>query len=113
MHEMALAESVVQIVERQAREAGADRITVVWLEIGALSHVMPEAIRFSFEAVSQGSMAQGAALEILRVPGRAWCHDCGTEIEIAALGDACPLCGGYKVQITGGQEMRVKEMEVA
>lgn len=113
MHEMALAESVVEIVERQARAAEAGRITVVWLEIGALSHVMPEAMRFSFAAVSQGSLAEGARLEIERVPGKAWCHECGREIEIAALGEACPQCGGYKVQVTGGQEMRVKEMEVA
>jgi hydrogenase nickel incorporation protein HypA/HybF len=113
MHEMALAESVVEIVERQARAAGAGRITVVRLEIGALSHVMPEALRFSFVAVSKGSLAEGARLEIERVPGKAWCHDCRREIEIAALGEACPHCGGYKLQVTGGQDMRVKEMEAA
>ncbi|RME16071.1 MAG: hydrogenase maturation nickel metallochaperone HypA [Alphaproteobacteria bacterium] len=113
MHEMALAESVVSIAEREARRAGAERITSVRLEIGALSHVVPEAMRFAFSAVSRGSLAEGARLDILRVPGRAWCHDCGREIEISALGDACPACGGYSVQVTGGQEMRVKDLEVA
>lgn len=113
MHEMALAESVVRIAEDHAGKAGAKRVIVVRLEIGALSHVEPQALSFSFEAVSKGSMAEGATLEIERTPGQAWCHDCMKPIEIDRLGDACPSCGGYKVQVTGGEEMRVKDLEVA
>ncbi len=112
MHEMAIAESVVSIVEDHARKAGAARVTVVRLEIGALSHVEPQALSFAFEAVSIGSMAEGATLEIARTPGQAWCHDCMKPIEIDRLGSPCPSCGGYKVQVTGGEEMRVKDMEV-
>lgn len=113
MHEMALAESVVDIVERTAAKAGADKIGLVRLEIGALSHVEPQALRFAFEAVSIGSIAEGAALDIERPPGKAWCHDCGDTVEIAQFGAACPRCGGYKLQISGGDELRVKDMEVA
>jgi len=113
MHEMALAESVVQIVESQAAAAGAEKVLVVRLEIGALSHVEPDALAFCFEAVAAGGIAAGATLEIDRPPGRGWCHDCMAEVEIAALGAPCPVCGGYRLQLSGGQEMRVKEMEVA
>ncbi len=113
MHEMALAESVVQIVESQARAAGAGKVLVVRLEIGALSHVEPRALAFCFEAVTAGGLAEGARLEIDRNPGRGWCHDCMTEVEITALGEACPKCGGYKLQVSGGQELRVKDIEVA
>ncbi len=113
MHEMALAESVVQIVESQARAAGSDKVLAVRLEIGALSHVEPDALAFCFDAVSAGGIAAGAKLEIDRTPGRGWCHDCTAEVEIAALGDACPRCGGYKLQVSGGRELRVKDMEVA
>lgn len=113
MHEMGLAESVVSIVEDNARAAGATRVALVRLEIGALSQVIPEAMEFCFDAVSKGTLAEGATLEIERTPGRAWCHDCMTPIEIPALGSACPTCGGYKLQVTGGEEMRVKEMEIA
>lgn len=113
MHEMALAESVIEIVERTARKAGAARIGLVRLEVGALSHVEPRALRFAFEAVSVGSLAEGAALEIERPPGRAWCHDCGQTVTIGQLGDACPVCGGYTLQVSGGDELRVKDMEVA
>ena len=113
MHEMALAESVVQIVEAQVRAAGAERVLVVRLEIGALSHVEPAALAFAFEVVAARSLAAGARLEMIRSPGRAWCHDCGAEVELAALGAPCPGCGGYKLEVTAGQEMRVKDMEVA
>ena len=113
MHEMALAESILQIVEDHTRGAGAEKVVVVRLEIGALSHVEVSALRFGFEAVSKGSLAEGARLEIDRTPGRAWCHDCMAPIDIPALGSACPSCGGYKLQVTGGEEMRVKDMEVA
>ncbi len=113
MHEMALAESVVQIAVDQARAAGADRIVAVWLEIGQLSHVEPDAMRFCFDAVTAGTPAAGARLEIDRVPGKAWCHDCGAEVAIPRLGAECPSCGGYKLQVSGGDDMRVKEMEVS
>ena len=113
MHEMALAESVVQIVESQARAAGSDKVLTVRLEIGALSHVEPAALAFCFDAVTAGGIAAGARLDIDRSPGHGWCHDCMAEVEIAALGAPCPSCGGYRLQLREGQEMRVKEMEVA
>ncbi len=113
MHEMALAESVVQIVETQAKAAGSDKVLAVRLEIGALSHVAPEALSFCFDAVAAGSIAAGATLTIDRVPGRGWCHDCAAEVEIETLGAACPVCGGYRLQVSGGQDLRVKDMEVA
>ncbi len=112
MHEMALAESILQIVETHARNAGAEKVTVVRLEIGALSHVEIPALRFGLEAVTQGSMAEGCKIEIDHVPGTAWCHDCMKTIGITRLGDPCPTCGGYKLQVNGGEEMRVKDMEV-
>lgn len=112
MHELALAESVVQIITRKARAAGAERISAVRLEIGALSHVSPQALRFSFDAAARGSLADGARLEIDTVPGRAWCADCAGEVEIAARGAPCPGCGGYALAVTGGEEMRVRDMEV-
>lgn len=112
MHEMALAESVVQIVESQARAAGSDKVLSVRLEIGMLSHVEPDALSFCFDAVTAGGIAAGARLDIDRIPGRGWCHDCSAEVEIGQLGAPCPLCGGYKLQVSGGQDLRVKDMEV-
>lgn len=113
MHEMALAESVLQIVEATARANNAVRVRTVRLELGALSHVEPESLRFSFEVVTRGTLAEDAALELLATPGRAWCMPCGTTVDLARLGDACPLCGSYQLQVTQGDEMRVKDIEIA
>jgi len=113
MHEMALAESILQIVEDHARSAGAEKVTLVRLEIGMLSHVEVPALRFGFEAVSKGSLAEAAKLEVDHVPGSAWCHDCMSTIKVERLGAACPTCGGYKLQVSGGDGMRVKDMEIA
>ena len=113
MHEMALAGSMLEIVERSARANGASRVTRVCLEVGALAHVMPEALVFCFDAVTRGSVAEGAQLEIRSSPGQAWCMPCGRSVALQRLGDACPHCGRYQLQVTAGEDMRVQEIEVA
>ncbi len=112
MHEMALCESVLQIMEKEAGRQGFSRVKTVWLEIGELSSVEVEAMRFSYEVVTRNSLADGSVLEIVRVPGTAWCMHCGKNVNIQQRFDACPDCGGYQLQVTGGEEMRIKELEV-
>lgn len=112
MHEMALAEGVLQIVQDAAKREGFRRVRAVWLEVGCLSSVEPEAMRFCFDVVTRQSVADGARLEIVETPGAAWCMQCSEPSPIGAIGDACPRCGSYQLQVTGGTEMRVKELEV-
>lgn len=112
MHEMALAESMLELVETAARQSGAQRVTDVRLEIGALSHVATEALTFCFDAVTRGSLAEGATLTIEVVPGAAWCMQCGENVPVGQLGDACPRCGGYQLAVTQGDGMRVKDIGV-
>src|SRR5512134_880249 len=76
MHEMALAESVIEIVERAARQHAAAAVRAVRLEIGRLSHVEPDALRFAFDVVKRNGVAHGARLEILATEGTAWCMQC-------------------------------------
>ena len=111
MHEMALAESVLAIVEDAARREGLRRVRAVWLEIGQLSSVEPEAMRFCFDVVTRDSVAAGARLEIVTSAGAAWCLECSERVALAELGAACPRCGGYRLRVTEGAEMRVKELE--
>ena len=113
MHEMALAESMIELVEATARRHGASRVTEVRLELGALSQVEREALVFCFDAVTRGGLAQGARLAIVETAGVAWCMPCGDSVEIAQRGDACPRCGGYQLQVTGGDEMRIKDIAIA
>lgn len=112
MHEMSLAEGVLQIVEDAARSQGFARVRAVRLEIGQLSSVETEALRFCFDAVVRDTIADGARLEIDAVPGAGWCMQCCDTVPLPALYEACPRCGSYQVQATVGTEMRVKDMEV-
>ena len=111
MHEMTLAESVLQIVEDAARRDGLRRVRAVWLEIGQLSSIEPEAMRFCFDAVARDSVAEGARLEIITTAGAAWCDGCSELVALAELGAACARCGGYRLRPTEGTGMRVKELE--
>ena len=112
MHEMALAESVLQIVEEAARTQGFARVRGVFLDVGALSGVEPEALAFCFEAVVRGTLAEGARLELTRLPGGGWCLVCARDVPLTARYEACPYCGGYQVQPNAGLEMKVRELEV-
>ena len=96
MHELSLAESLIEI----------------WLEAGKLSGVEPDALRFGFESASLGTVAEGAILEISEPPGQAWCEDCLREISITAYYDECPHCHGHRLSITGGEQFQLKELEV-
>jgi hydrogenase nickel incorporation protein HypA/HybF len=112
MHEMSLAEGVLQIIEDHARRQGFARVTAVSLEIGRLAGVEVEALRFAFDAVTRDTVAAGAQLLIDALPGHGWCLACSQAVEVEQLYDACPRCGEYQVQVTGGTEMRVKELAV-
>lgn len=112
MHEMSLAEGVLQVIEDSARVNGFTRVKTVWLEIGALAGVEVEAMRFCFDAVVKGSLAEGCALEIIETEGKGCCLACGETVVIHQRYDACPACGAYQVQATGGMELKVRELEV-
>ena len=112
MHEMSLAEGILQLVEDTARRENARRVKTVVLEIGSLASVEVEALRFCFDAVTRGSLAEGAGLEIQTVAGAGWCLPCGETVAISELYGACPHCGSHQVQATGGAEMRVREIGI-
>jgi len=112
MHEISLCESVVQLIEEQAEIQGYRRVRTVCLEIGRLAGVEIEAMRFGFEAVAKGTIADGAGLEIVEVPGTARCPHCEADVDVEQRFDACPRCGRGPMALTGGDRMRVLELEV-
>lgn len=109
---MSLAESVRGIVEDAATAHGAKRVKTIVLEIGELSSVEVEALRFCLEVVLRESLADGTAIEIRYVAGVGRCLACDRSVPLAQRYDPCPHCGGYQVRPTGGTEMRVKEIEI-
>lgn len=112
MHEMSLAEGIRSIVTDHARTHGFARVTVLRLEIGRFAGVEKPALEFAFDVVMRGSPAERARLEMLDLPGQALCYDCMKTVEIADRLDPCPLCGGGRLIPQGGDEMRIKDMEV-
>ena len=109
MHELAIAESVVDTVTQ--RLPGAT-ITGVHLEIGALSGVVPDAIRFCFDLATEGTGLAGAELTITEDPARCRCRGCGSEFAPDGPIVLCP-CGSADVAVTGGGELRILSVAVA
>jgi hydrogenase nickel incorporation protein HypA/HybF len=112
MHELALTESIVEILVEEACKQGFGRVRVVRLEVGAMAHVAPEALRFCFDAVSRGTVAEGATLDIVHIGGEGRCLDCGKTVALDERFGPCPGCGGRHVQMTSGDELRIQELEV-
>ena len=109
MHELSITRSIVAIVTERA---GAERVTRVRIEIGRLSAIVPEAIRFCFDICTKGTAAEGAVLEIVEIPGRGRCRDCAGESALTALVGRCPACGSAALSVIAGEEMIIKEMEL-
>jgi hydrogenase nickel incorporation protein HypA/HybF len=108
MHELGIARNVVAIV---ADAAKGHRVRRVTLDVGTLSGVMADAIAFCFAAVAQGTVLEGATLEIRRIEGRARCDACGAEFVTATLFTPC-TCGSSRVTRLQGEELNIKSMEL-
>lgn len=112
MHEMSICENILDILKEQARAQDFATVKRISLEIGPLSGVEIEALKFGFDVVMRNSLADGAALDIVETEARATCLDCGAAAAITQRYDPCPQCGSHNLQVTSGEEMRIKELEV-
>ncbi|MQQ07263.1 hydrogenase maturation nickel metallochaperone HypA [Epibacterium sp. SM1979] len=112
MHEMSLCEGIRQVIEDQATQHNITQVKRVRVEIGRFAGVEKPALEFAFEVVMRGSVAEGAELIMLDLPGRAMCYDCAQEVEIDDRLAPCPKCGGGRLMPMGGDEMRIKDLEV-
>lgn len=112
MHEMALMESMLSCLEAEAQKQAFSKVDKVRLEVGGLSCVDPHALQFGFDAVTRGTLAEGAVLEIDLLPAHARCFGCGKDVTIVERGSGCPECGSHQLIVTSGEELRIKELEV-
>jgi hydrogenase nickel incorporation protein HypA/HybF len=109
MHEMALTQSVVDAV---CEHAAGRHVQSVKVEIGALCAVVPDAMQFCFELATEGTVADGARLDLNVQPGTALCRTCGTNFELHDLILLCP-CGSADVEVLAGRDLRILSMEVS
>jgi hydrogenase nickel incorporation protein HypA/HybF len=112
MHEASIVESVLERAVAETRRAGATRIERIRLRVGVLSGVVPEALRFAFEALREGTPAAGASLEIEDAPARLCCLDCRHSLEAFELLFTCPACGGVLIVDSGGRQLELIQLEV-
>ena len=112
VHEMSLLEGMLEVIEEKAREGGYQLVHGVVLEVGRLASVEVEALRFAFEVVTKGTLAEGANLEVEEPPGLAWCGECDCEVPIQSRFDPCPHCNEGPLRITEGTAIRLKALDV-
>jgi hydrogenase nickel incorporation protein HypA/HybF len=109
MHEMALTQEIVALVSERVPFG---RVSRVVLEIGRLSAVLPDAVRFCFDACAEGTPLEGASLEIVQTPGTARCRACAGVVLLQRPYGRCD-CGGTDLEWLSGDELKVKRIEVA
>lgn len=111
MHELSIAENILDVVLRQSQEKGFQKVLSIHLRMGRRSGIEQESLRFCFGVVSADSIAQSAHLVIEIVPLRGRCPQCLQESEIEEFGLLCPHCRS-PMDVTSGMEIHLDSMEV-
>jgi hydrogenase nickel incorporation protein HypA/HybF len=112
MHEMSLAGGILKLVDDAAARERFHRVKRLVLDCGALAGVEVRALRFALEAIAPGTRLEGAQIVIDETPGSAFCMGCGQRVAMSSRLDPCPACGSFKLQPTGGLDLRVRELIV-
>jgi hydrogenase nickel incorporation protein HypA/HybF len=108
MHELGITQEIIEIAAAKAEGARVRRLVV---EIGKLSAVLPDAVRFCFEVCREGTPLAEAELEIREPPGRGRCRQCGADVILERPFGRC-ACGNTDLEWLSGDQLRIMEMEV-
>ena len=112
MHELAITQSMLNLVLEQAEKAGAKEVEKINLVIGEMCGVVDECVQFYFNFLSRGTIAEGATLSFTMIPTKARCRDCNKLFELKEFDWTCPYCHGNSIEITAGKELFVESIEV-
>ena len=113
MHELSIANSIVEIVSEHARQQGGGRVTGVTLRIGRLSCVHEDALRSSFDLITEGTPLANASLSVIEVPVRIWCAVCTALVELPGIQRfACPACGHLSGDVRAGRELDIESIQI-
>ncbi len=112
MHELTIAYNIVEIVSRTAQKENAERIDSINLEVGEISGIEIEALKFSLNVAIKGSLLEKAIINIKYINGKARCYECLTEFEVSNLFTSCPQCSKYSAEIIEGKELRVNSIDI-
>ena len=112
MHELGLMTGVMSSVTQAAEDAGAIRVTDITLSVGEMTEAIADALEFAFEALSEGTICEGAELHINMVRPKSRCQECGAEYEHDRFHMLCPKCESPFTELIAGKEMRIDSIEV-
>ena len=112
MHEMSIVSGVLDAVTQSAQDAGAEKVLAITLRIGDMTEVIDEALSFAFEALTEGTMCEGAKLDVIKVAPRSLCFECGEEFDHDRFHRVCPQCGSYETHLLQGRELSIESIEV-
>lgn len=113
MHEITLCQRALEIVEQQAAEHGAARVTGVWLKVGAFSCVEPAALTFCFELVCRDTLAEGATLHIEEQQAECWCPGCQQYVRLLSQHvRRCPQCQSDELRIVADDGLQIQRIEI-
>jgi hydrogenase nickel incorporation protein HypA/HybF len=112
MHELSVTENVLAIAQRHAAQAGAKRVTAVYLVIGQLSSIIDDSVQFYWDIISADSLCASAKLHFERIPARLECQDCGEQYTLARELTNCPTCQSFSVKVLSGQEFYVSAIDI-
>ena len=111
MHEMAIAQSLLDIVLEESLKHRLEQVKTIRLQVGALAAVVPESLAFCFDMLCKDTIAAGAVLEIETVPVIARCHECNTTFEVEDHVFVCPQCGEPTLSLISGRELSLVNIE--
>ncbi|MDF2571172.1 MAG: hybF [Sporomusa sp.] len=112
MHELAIAQGILDIALNTAVSHGAGKVTGIKVLTGEMTGVVPEALQFGFAALAEGTIAAGACLTICSMPLIGCCRDCGCERQVDKYRFVCSTCESYAIEIISGRELKVESVEV-
>jgi hydrogenase nickel incorporation protein HypA/HybF len=112
MHELAITQSMLNLVLEQAEKAGAKEVGKINLVVGEMTGVVGECVQFYFDFLSRGTIAEGAALAIKTVSTQAQCWHCRKLFELKEFDWTCPNCHSNNIEIVAGKELLVESIEV-
>ena len=112
MHEMSIAQSLIDILREEMLTHNAKTLRSVRLNIGQMSAVVPDALSFCFQIITGGTELEGARLIMHIIPLMGYCNECEKEFEIKDYAFLCPSCGSTKINTIGGQDLSIVEIEV-
>ena len=111
MHELSIAQNILDIINGQLLVNNLSRVTKVSMRLGKLAAIEPVSLKFCFEIITRDTRVEGAVLEIDSIPIRCRCNDCKLDFILDELDFICPNCMGSRLEIISGRELQVVEME--